>query len=306
MSFQTNLRTSARTGGQTLAPLSRRRLLGWLTAAGLPALGMPAAQARPNPGATPLMLAREAPEGIDPSGYLVSEKLDGARAVWDGRTLRFRSGLPIAAPEWFTARLPALPLDGELWLARGRFEALSGTVRKLQPVDAEWRALRYQLFDMPGAPGPFSERAARLQALARQTGWPAMAAVAQARLADQSALQHRLAAVVNEGGEGLMLHRADALWRPGRSEGLLKLKPLHDAEALVTGHVAGRGKHEGRMGALRVRLEDGSQFLIGTGFSDAERERPPAVGTPVTYTYRGLTANGVPRFASFLRVKDPI
>ena len=301
-----NIRSLARTHGNAPAPLSRRCMLGWLTAAGLPALSLPAAQARAKPVAPAVMLAREAPEGIDPAGYLISEKLDGARAVWDGRVLRFRSGMPIAAPAWFTARLPALPLDGELWLARGRFEALSGTVRRLQPVDAEWREVRYQLFDMPGAPGPFSERAARLQALARQAAWPAMAAVPQERLADRAELQRRLAAVVNAGGEGLMLHRADAPWLPGRSEALLKLKPLHDAEALVTGHVAGRGKHEGRLGALRVRLEDGRQFLIGTGFTDAEREHPPAIGTPVTYTYRSLTTNGVPRFASFLRVKESI
>lgn len=298
------LQTSAQMPAQ--ARLSRRCLLGWLAAAGLPALSASVAHAKAKPGAPALMLAREAPEDIDPAGYLVSEKLDGARAVWDGSALRFRSGVPIAAPGWFTARLPAVPLDGELWLGRGQFEVLSGTVRKLHPVDAEWRALRYQLFDLPGAPGPFSERAARLQALVRQAGWPAMAALPQERLADRAELQRRLAAVVNAGGEGLMLHRADAPWQPGRSEALLKLKPLHDAEALVAGHVGGRGKHEGRLGALRVRLENGSEFLIGTGFTDAEREHPPAIGTPVTYTYRSLTANGVPRFASFLRVKDPI
>ena len=118
------------------------------------------------------------------------------------------------------------------------------------------------------------------------------------------ALQRRLDEVVAAGGEGLMLHRADALYETGRSASLLKLKPLHDAEARVIGHVAGRGRHAGRMGALRVRSPAGVDFLLGTGFSDAERESPPPLGSWVTFTHRGFTADGVPRFASFLRVRE--
>ena len=252
------------------------------------------------------MLAREADAGIDPAGWLVSEKPDGVRALWDGRVLRFRSGLPIAAPSWFVARLPAEPLDGELWLGRARFETLSGSVRRVQPRDEEWREIRYAVFDQPGTAGPFAERASRLQALARGLAWPQLLAVSQQRLADRQALAARLAEVVRGGGgEGLMLHRADAAWQPGRSDALLKLKPMHDAEALVLGHVAGRGRHAGRLGALRVRSEEGVEFLLGTGFTDRERDDPPAPGSVVTYRYRGSTAAGVPRFASFVRLREP-
>jgi DNA ligase-1 len=242
---------------------------------------------------------REAPDGLDPAGFLVSEKLDGVRAVWDGRALVFRSGLPVFAPAWFTARLPAQPLDGELWLGRGRFEALAAAVRRRTPLDAEWRQLRYAVFDLPGAGGPFGERAARIERLARDHG--GFEAVAQSLVADRAALLHRLDDVVRAGGEGLVLHRAAAPWRPGRGDDVLKLKPLADADALVVGHVEGRGRLEGLLGALRVRGDDGAEFLIGTGFSDADRRRPPAVGATVTYTYRGVTAAGVPRFASFVR-----
>jgi len=275
--------------------LRRRLLLAGLLAAPF------AAGARP---ALPLLLAQEAPPDIDPAGFLASEKLDGVRAFWDGQRLRFRSGLPVAAPAWFTERLPPVALDGELWMGRGRFEALSGAVRRSRPEDAEWRALRYMVFELPGGAGTFADRTRRLAAGVRGIGWPQLQAIEQEELPDRAALQRRLAEVLRQGGEGLMLHRADAPYLTGRSPVLLKLKPLHDAEALVLAHLPGRGKHAGRLGALRVRSESGLVFDIGTGFSDAERAAPPPPGSVVTYTFRGTTEAGVPRFASFLRQRD--
>ncbi|MFY8083927.1 MAG: DNA ligase [Rubrivivax sp.] len=280
--------------------LPRRAFLGSaLALAAGPSLALPRRDS------APLILATEAPPDLDPQGWLISEKLDGARAWWDGSRLRFRSGLPIMAPAWFTDALPAQALDGELWLARGRFEELSGIVRRQQPVDADWRRVRLMVFELPGAAGTFAQRAARIQQLSAQR--PASSpwrAVEQFELPSAAVLKLRLQEVVNAGGEGLMLHRADALYETGRSPALLKLKPLQDADAVVVGHQAGQGRHAGRLGALRVRTQDGREFLLGTGFSDEQRERPPAVGTVVTFTYQGTTAQGVPRFASFLRVRS--
>lgn len=279
--------------------LNRRAVLATLALGAL----APAIAARRDAG---LMLASEAPDDVDPEGYLVSEKFDGARALWDGRRLVFRSGRPVAAPAWFITRLPAVALDGELWLGRGSFEALSAAVRRRQPRDDEWRAIRYQVFDLPGAGGTFAERAARIEAIARAAGWPALQAVEQRAVDGRAALRRRLDAVVAAGGEGLVLHRAAARWHAGRSGDLLKLKPLQDAEATVVAHEGGQGRFAGRLGALRVRSEAGVEFSIGTGFSDAQRDRPPAVGSVVTFTYRGTTAAGVPRFASFLRERPAL
>lgn len=273
----------------------RRVFLGSLALAAWPASANASPQA---------MLARDAPTGIDPAGWLVSEKFDGVRALWDGRRLRFRSGLSVPAPAWFTAALPPVALDGELWLGRGRFEATSGLVRRERPDDIGWRALRYLVFDLPRSGGEFEQRARQMPALLQRAAVPWLKAVEQERIAGADALQRRLNAVLAAGGEGLMLHRADALWHSGRSDALLKLKPQADADATVVGSLPGRGRHAGRMGALRVRSEDGVEFLLGTGFSDAQRDRPPAPGSIVTYTYRGHTAAGVPRFASFLRVRS--
>lgn len=51
--------------------------------------------------------------------YLVSEKFDGVRAIWTGKQFVTRQGNPINPPKWFTAPLPDVWLDGELWTKRG-------------------------------------------------------------------------------------------------------------------------------------------------------------------------------------------
>ena len=258
----------------------------------------------PRAEAPPLLLANVLGPQVDPTAYLVSEKFDGVRAHWDGKTLRFRSGQTIAAPLWFLSKLPAQALDGELWLGRGRFEELSGFVRKLQPEDVEWRQIQYLVFELPDAPGPFTARAQRIQEMVAATQWPQLVAVPQFRVKDRQELKSKLDEVVRAGGEGLMLHLAEAPYTTGRSDVLLKLKPRSDTEAVVVGHIPGKGKYQGMLGALRVEMPDGKQFVVGTGFTDAVRKNPPAVGTVVTYTYRGLTKNGLPRFASYLRVRN--
>lgn len=268
--------------------LSRRVWLAWLASWAAPALAL-----------EPL-LARNAPADIDPKPYLVSEKLDGVRALWDGATLRFRSGRAVVAPAWFLAALPKTPLDGELWMGRRRFDELSGAVRRSEPVDAEWRRITYRVFELPAGDGPFERRIAQIRTLASDIVVP----VEQQRFASNAELRARLKQVVDAGGEGLMLHRADAPVASGRSELLLKLKPLADAEAVVVGHEPGKGRFAGQLGALELQTPEGVRFKLGTGFSDAQRHDPPPIGATVTYRYRDLTPAGKPRFASFLRVSE--
>ena len=251
-----------------------------------------------------VLLAKTAPAGIDPAGYLVSEKLDGVRALWDGKVLRFRSGRTIAAPAWFIAKLPKEPLDGELWVGRGQFDVLSGTVRKTKPVDTEWQKVNYMVFELPAGSGDFKDRALALDSIVNTAAWPQLQAIEQTAIANRATLQAKLDDVVQGGGEGLMLHLASAPVATGRSDALLKLKSVQDAEATVVGHVAGKGKYAGVTGALDVKTADGQRFKLGTGLSDEQRKRPPAVGSKVTYTYRDVTPSGKPRFASFLRVYD--
>ena len=273
------------------------RLLGaWLIAL---ALALPVIAVAAEPPA--ILLAEVYRNQADVAKYLVSEKLDGVRASWDGNTLRFRSGKEINAPRWFIEGLPKQALDGELWMGRGSFERLSGIVRREVPDDGEWRQVRYMIFELPGAAGTFSERAEVMRQIVRQANVPWLREIEQFPAVDRNSLQKRFKEVVKAGGEGLMLHRADALYETGRSDTLLKMKPWEDAEAVVIGHVPGKGKYAGMLGALRVRTSDGREFSLGTGFTDEQRRNPPPIGSTVTYRYRDITSSGLPRFASFLR-----
>jgi DNA ligase-1 len=248
-----------------------------------------------------ILLAEVYRNQVDVTKYLVSEKLDGVRAIWDGSVLRFRSGKEINAPRWFLDGLPNRSLDGELWLGRGTFERLSGIVRKDVPDDNEWRQVRYMIFELPGAPGTFRERAEVMREIARQANITWLREIEQFSVVDRNSLQKRMNEIVKAGGEGLMLHRADAPYETGRGDTLLKMKPWEDAEAVVISHQPGKGKYVGMLGALRVCTPEGREFSLGTGLSDEQRRNPPPVGTTVTYRYRDLTGNGLPRFPSFLR-----
>jgi len=72
---------------------------------------------------------------------------------------------------------------------------------------------------------------------------------------------------------------------------------------MVIEHVAGKGRHKGRLGALVVQMPDGTEFSVGTGFSDKQRASPPPVGSTITYRYQELSTGGVPRFPSFVRCR---
>ena len=251
-----------------------------------------------------MLLAEVYEANIDVTQYWVSEKFDGVRAQWDGHTLRFRGGGIVPAPAWFTANFPAVPLDGELWIGREQFDRLSGTVRRIEPVDAEWRQVRYLIFELPGAAGDFSTRYHQMQVLVEATAVPWLQHVEQTRVTHRTALMQRLDTVVRAGGEGLMLHRADAPYVTGRSDVLLKLKPWLDAEAIVVAYSPGKGKYQGMTGALTVEMPDGKRFQVGSGLSDALRRQPPPIGTRITYRYQHLTKSGLPRFARYLRIRE--
>jgi DNA ligase-1 len=238
--------------------------------------------------------------------YWVSEKYDGIRGYWDGHQLFSRSGKSLNPPVWFTQAWPTQAFEGELWAGRGQFEQAASVVQQKQASDEAWRAMRFMVFDIPTPRQTFTERMGLYQGLVKQVGKPWVQSVAHKHVESHPALKNLLHQTVQAGGEGLVLHLGSSLYQSGRNSDVLKAKLELDAEAKVVGHEPGQGKHAQRTGALWVETPQGLRFKLGTGLTDAQRENPPAVGQWVTYRYRGLTDKGVPRFASFERIRPAI
>ncbi|MCB5160530.1 DNA ligase [Marinomonas algarum] len=245
-------------------------------------------------------------DDIDVTDYLISEKYDGVRAIWTGQRLLTRQGNPIHAPDWFTDPLPNVWLDGELWSRRKDFEFIVSTVRKHDPIDKEWRQIRYMIFDAPDQTHlmTFEQRVQRYSQLVKQANLSHLVSIEQVSVTNNQQLSSLLEDYIAKGAEGLMLHRKEAKFESGRTDNLLKLKPHMDAEATVIKVFNGSGKYDGMMGSVLVEMPSGLRFKIGSGFTDLQRQNPPEKGQVLTYKYHGFTARGVPRFASFMRYRD--
>jgi DNA ligase-1 len=249
--------------------------------------------------APPVLLAHKWEIEHDPTGWWMSEKLDGVRAYWDGEVFLSRLGNRFFAPDWFVEDLPADTLDGELWVGRKLFSKTMSIVRS-GAAGIEWKNVSYVVFDAPNAKGGFEDRIAHAEKVLKKAATPHARFLEHVTCEGFDHLREELTRVEALGGEGLMLRRPKSKYEIGRSQSLLKVKTFHDAEARVIGHAPGTGKHKGRLGALVCELPTGVTFNVGTGFSDVERASPPKIGAVITFRYQELTDDGVPRFPSWV------
>jgi len=236
--------------------------------------------------------------------YWISEKLDGMRAYWTGKVLISRQGNNINAPEWFTVNWPDIPIDGELWMNRGKFQATMSCIRRKIIKNKCWHKIKFMIFDLPKNTGNFTQRIAAMDKLIKHHQSHYLNVIKQFKVITINELDEKLAHIISNGGEGLMLHNQNAYYTQGRNHHLMKLKRYQDAEAIVIKHIMGQGKYSGMLGALVVKTPENINFKIGSGFTDKQRSNPPPIGSIITYKYTGKTLRGVPRFASFLRIRE--
>ena len=223
------------------------------------------------------------------------------RAYWDGTSLISRLGNRFHAPDWFLEGLPEIPLDGELWIGRKAFQRTVGIVRRQDKTDL-WKEVRYVAFDAPGVDAAFEGRLAAIRAHVdrdgRRTCPPTSMRCAPGWTTSAPSCPHRGARRRGADGPpaGIAI-RGRPVAHPAEDQDLPRRRGAR------AGHLKGAGRHKGRLGALFVELADGTQFSVGTGFSDAEREAPPPVGSLITFRYQELSDGGVPRFPSYVGVR---
>lgn len=145
--------------------------------------------------------------GADPTGWLVSEKLDGWRVTWNGSEYVSRGGHVFDVPQEWKTGMPDAVIDGELFAGRGNFNSIQGRIAN------GFRGLEFVAFDAPSNER-FSKRLKTLRA---------MSLPAHARVVDYvrcSGEEHWMAMadeIVAAGGEGIVGRCPKARWEAGRS-----------------------------------------------------------------------------------------
>lgn len=258
-------------------------------------------------------------------GWFVSEKFDGARAIWNGQNFVSRSGTVFEAPEWYKNIMPKVALDGELYLGHDMFEKTMSAIRKKVPIDKEWAKIKYEVFDAPSLVGPPKERIRYYYKVVKDACAKfkpiklkgitvehcPLVAVKQTPLKDEAELQELYKEVLKAHGEGLMLRKPGSKYVGSRSSSLLKYKPEFDDEGIIIGYEMGSGRNKGKLGAFIVQsVKNPNQtFKVGTGLSDKIREtyrKSHPLGTMITYAYSGLTKNDIPRQPKYVRIREVV
>ncbi|CDG56574.1 DNA ligase (ATP) [Campylobacter coli 76339] len=245
------------------------------------------------------------------NGYLMSEKLDGIRGIWEAGKFKTRQDNPIHTPSYFTYNFPSFKLDGELWIARAKFDEVSALIRSDNLDSSLWKSVTYNVFDVPNAceefklaPCTLSNRLKVLERYLQQNPNPYIKIIKQIPIKDQEYLKEFYKDIIFNKGEGVVIRKDLAPYEKGRSKNALKLKPYEDAECKVIAYTEGKGKFQGKIGALLCQMPNDRVIKIGSGLKDKDRENPPKIGSIVTYKFNGLTKNSLPRFPVFLHIRD--
>ena len=263
------------------------------------------AQDKADPPQLILLKSYQNQKNIDVKNWLMSEKLDGVRAYWDGHALYSRSGRRFSVPTWFIKDFPDFELDGELWTKRSDFEHVVSIVNQQKPHDG-WSEISYQIFEVPNAQGNFTQRLDKIKQYLKKHPSSFVKVIAQQICTGDAHLKLFLAEVEQLGGEGVVVRNPKPLYHTGRSQASLKVKSAQDAECKITGYKEGKGKYKGLTGALFCQTDEQRRLTIGSGLTDKQRENPPAIGTIITYKHNGYTSKGNPRFPVFLRIRKSL
>ncbi len=233
------------------------------------------------------------------TGWVMSEKLDGVRAYWNGKNLLSRGGKIINAPKWFIKDYPPFEIDGELWSKRGDFENISSIVRDKTP-SAKWKQIKHYIFELPNAQGDLYQRLSKLKPYNSKI----INIISQIKVKNREHLEKFLKEIEAKGGEGVVVRDPKSPYIDKRTNKALKVKSFKDSECRVIGYKDGKGKFKGLVGSIKCKLDNGIEFNVGSGLKLKDRKKPPKIGDIITIKYQNITKYGKPRFPIFLRVRE--
>lgn len=241
--------------------------------------------------------------------FMVSEKFDGIRGIWDGENMFSKRGNILPIPHCFSQNLVHLGLkngefvEGELWIDYGAFEAISGLLNRKNIACEDFRSVKFLIFNAQlGNKSDFSQNLAEIKLRldsAKGKDLAQIQVIPQHKFRKIADLKDFFNAVVAKGGEGVIVRDSTTAY---------KLKAQNDAECKIIDFSRGKGRLSGKVGAIICEsLEDknsgikgGKIFRIGSGLSDEMRTNPPKIGTIITYKFSGISKNGIPKHTRFL------
>lgn len=247
----------------------------------------------------PDLLLLKTYKGQNTTNWVMSEKLDGIRAYWDGNELLTRNGKKIHAPLWFTKDYPKFEIDGELWTKRGDFENISSIVRDTIPSQ-NWSQIRHFIYEVPNAKGGLFQRLEHVKPYENEI----IKILPQIFIKNIEHQKNYLKEIEAKKGEGIVVRNPNALYINKRTSEALKVKTFKDTECKITGFTKGQGKYLDKVGAIICQFPNQITFKIGSGLNDYLRNNPPKIGTNITFKYQNFTKYGKPRFPVYLRIRE--
>jgi len=248
---------------------------------------------------TPKLLLLKTYKNQDTTNWVMSEKLDGIRAYWDGKQLLSRSGKKIYAPKWFTKDYPNFEIDGELWTKRDDFENISSIVRDKIP-SKDWSKIKHYIFEVPNAKGGLFERLEKVKSYENEY----IKILPQVIIQNSQHQKNYFLDIIKKNGEGIVVRDPKSLYINKRTSKALKVKKFKDTECKIIGYTNGKGKYFGKVGAIICQFSNKIEFKIGSGMDARFRKNPPKIGTTITFKYQNLTKYGKPRFPIYLRIRE--
>jgi DNA ligase-1 len=250
--------------------------------------------------------------------YIVQPKLDGDRCLAiplngnyllvssEGNIFHSVPHINEALKKLYPVNQPTL--DGELYIHGASHESIHSIVSREVNIHPDYRQMEFHVFDVVDTT---KSQMSRLVSLPFTTAHPVIQ-VACTITYNLDEVLRTYEMILQDGYEGIIVRHKDAPYEKKRSRWIVKFKPKKDDWYDIVGwqeEVSKDGIPKGRLGALVCTSDEGTEFSVGSGLTDYDREilwkdRDLLAGRKCHVQYQHITSGkGVPRFPVFVQVK---